>query len=51
VIPQPALRRRSTADVVATVILFLTQAVLSVLSFIAGMGPALWLMMPVCSDN
>ncbi|MCV7005542.1 hypothetical protein [Mycobacterium gordonae] len=50
VVPR-AVWRRSSTDVVFTVVLFVTQFVASALSFVGALGPAMWLMLPGCSDN
>jgi hypothetical protein len=47
----PVVGKRSTADVVATVLLCMTQLVASVLAGIAALLPSMWLMLPICGDN
>lgn len=49
--PAPQRARRSSTDVVLTVVLFVAQFAASALSFIGALGPAMWLMLPGCSDN
>lgn len=48
---QPIPWRRSTADVVLTVVLFIAQFVASGLAVVGALGPAVWLLLPGCSDN
>ncbi|MDP7735775.1 hypothetical protein [Mycobacterium paragordonae] len=50
-VPPRAVWRRSSADVVFTVVLFVAQFVASALAFVGALGPAMWLMLPGCSDN
>ncbi len=47
----PAVRKRSTADIVATVLLCVLQVVASVLAGFAALLPSMWLMLPICSYN
>ena len=47
----PAVRKRSTADIVATVLLCVLQLVASVLAGFAALLPSMWLMLPICGDN
>ena len=47
----PVVRKRSTADIVATVLLCVTQLAAIVFACLAALLPSMWLMLPICSDN
>jgi len=47
----PGVRPRPTADIIATVLLFVTQLAVSALSFIVALMSSLPLMMSICSDD
>ena len=47
----PVVRKRSTADIVATVLLCVSQLAASVLACLAALLPSMWLMLPICGDN
>jgi hypothetical protein len=47
----PVVRKRSTADLVATVLLCVTQLAASVLACLVALLPSMWLMLPICGDN
>lgn len=47
----PPPRKRSTADIVATTLLFVGQLAASALAFVPALLGSAWLMMPICSDN
>ncbi|WP_322857975.1 hypothetical protein [Mycobacterium shigaense] len=44
-------RKRPTADIVATVLLFVGQLVASALAFLLALTRSSTLMLPICSDN
>lgn len=48
--PSPAQWRRSSADVVATVVLFVVEFAASLYFFVLSLPPAWLLFMPTCSD-
>ncbi|OBF99695.1 hypothetical protein A5773_06945 [Mycobacterium sp. 852014-52450_SCH5900713] len=49
--PPPAPWRRPTADIVATVLLFVAELAFSAVSVALALLSSVWLMLPICSDN